>query len=89
MFAESDSDEMSIEEIIRRARDDEGVVTAIKQTPNKALKALVPKSKTGAHYKIIEGTVPVRKRKMRCKSCEGCLAKDCGKCGACKYVNLI
>ncbi|OWF41440.1 uncharacterized protein LOC110462400 isoform X2 [Mizuhopecten yessoensis] len=72
--AELSDDERTLDEIIQQSEDN---VCTVKRSPHKspALGRLVPGSR---------GRLTVRRRKLRCKKCPGCLAKDCGKCLHCQ-----
>ncbi|XP_060073553.1 uncharacterized protein LOC132553337 [Ylistrum balloti] len=67
-------DERPLDEIIQQSEDN---VCTVKRSPHKspALGRLIPGSR---------GRLTVRRRKLRCKKCPGCLAKDCGKCIYCQ-----
>ncbi|XP_033758364.1 uncharacterized protein LOC117340710 [Pecten maximus] len=67
-------DERTLDEIIQQSEDN---VCTVKRSPHKspALNRLIPGSR---------GRLTVRRRKLRCKKCPGCLAKDCGKCLYCQ-----
>ena len=68
--ADVDSDDnRPMDEIIQQSGDS---FTVVKKSPTKPMKKL-----TGA------GGLHLYKRKMRCKRCKGCLAKDCGICRHC------
>ena len=87
---------MSLDEIIRQARDDHDDVVTLKRTPNKAFRPLVPKGQGHVHKGqgdakpnrlMLKPAVPVvgksYKRKMRCRQCEACRRPDCGTCLFC------
>ncbi|XP_069115617.1 uncharacterized protein [Argopecten irradians] len=67
-------DERTLDEIIQQSEDN---VCTVKKSPHKspAFSRLIPGSR---------GRLTVRRRKLRCKKCPGCLAKDCGKCIYCQ-----
>ena len=92
-FLGSDSDDLSMDEIIRQARDDRDDVVTIKRTPNKVFRPLMPKGAAmrGAvrDYSNIDTDKAVKtkyKRTMRCGKCNGCCAPNCQKCSACRSV---
>ena len=76
---------MSMDEIIRQAKDDLTEIGPPKRTPNRAFKALVPRAlKVGLVQDTVNAPDKVSgRRRVRCTQCAGCLAKDCGKCMHC------
>ncbi|XP_064651585.1 uncharacterized protein LOC135502566 [Lineus longissimus] len=91
----SDSDDLPIEEIIRRAKEkDDGREPdeLSKRTPlktsafhkiSKIKKRLSLERKTPKMEFTDEKPVGKRTRRSRCHKCRGCLAKDCGRCINC------
>ena len=70
--ATPDSDDLSVDELINRSRDDKDEIVHIKKKP-----AVSPHKLPRVH--------PRRTgvRRIRCKRCKGCQSTDCGTCTNC------